>query len=198
MSSCAGAPARRGCGPTSFEQCANLREMVDLFLVQRKGRREEEHAWWGDPALSVEEACRRALFGLGGVRDTHQWIFGTADLDALGEQVALHSATLAAAEDFQDLYRRIEVAMGLRRNRKPLLVYDIAHRLGHRFGHAPTEVYLHAGPKNGAEALKPGLGLPRHRPLSDFPTSIHTRLSPAQAEDFLCLAANALRPDLWD
>lgn len=199
MSSCAFVPAATGCsGQTSFDHCVTLREMVDLFLIQRGGRREEECAWWGDPDLSLEEACRRAIFGLGGPRDNHQWIYGTADLEAMGKQVALHSATLAATDDFQDLYRRIEDALGLRRNRKPLLVYDIAHRLGYRLGLAPKEVYLHAGPKNGAEALKSGLGRPRHRPLSDFPTSIRTRLSPAQAEDFLCLAGKALRPDLWD
>ncbi|WP_156396231.1 MULTISPECIES: hypothetical protein [unclassified Caulobacter] len=175
-----------------------MREMVDLFLILRKDRVEQERAWWADPTLSPEAACRRALFGLGGVRDTHQWIFSAAELEAMAEQVALHSATLAAAKDFEDLYRRIEVALGLRRDRKPLLVYDIAHRLGHRIGREPEQVYLHAGPEKGAEALKPGLGRPRRRPLSDFPKSIRTRLAPAQAEDFLCLAAKALRADLWD
>lgn len=200
MSSCAMEPAGSGCGSPSFGRCASLKEMVDLFLSERSDRPDQEKAWWGDPDLSMKDACWRAMFTLGNAtkRDGHQWVFSMADLEAMAEQLAANATQLSGAKDFQALYRAVEVVLGLDRDRKPLLVYDIARRLGYRLGYEPQDVYLHAGPRKGAAALKPGLGRPRCRPLADFPTSIRTRLTPAQAEDFLCLAAKHLRADLWD
>jgi hypothetical protein len=174
--------------------------MVDLFLSERDGVQDAERRWWGNPKLSIEEACTRAMFALENeaIRDGHQWVFSNADLKAMARRLSGHSAALESATSFETLYRVVERALGLGKNAKPLLVYDVARRLGYRFGLEPNEVYLHAGPKVGASALKRGLGAPRSRPLSDFPTSIQTRLTPAQAEDFLCLAASSLRSDLWD
>ncbi len=174
--------------------------MIDLFLSERRDRQKQEKAWWGDSRISVPEACQRAVFTLGkiGKRDHHQWTFSAADLRAMGEQVAAQAVELEVTKPFGNLYRGVERALGLATNRKPLLVYDIARRLGYRFGCDPDEVYLHAGPEIGANALRRGLGRPRSRPLADFPTSIRNQLTPAQAEDFLCLAAKHLRADLWD
>jgi hypothetical protein len=174
--------------------------MVDLFLRERGDLAEAERAWWGDSGLPFARACRRALFALENEyrRDGHQWIFSVATLGRLAEQLVRNRADFENAATFDELYRGIECAWGLARNRKPLLVYDVARRLGHRFGCEPGSIYLHAGTRAGAHALMPGLGGPRSRPLADFPTSIRTRLTPAQAEDFLCVAGKWLRADLWD
>jgi hypothetical protein len=132
-------------------------------------------------------------------RDRHQRPFSTDALREIGHQLAVQrNAFDGDVSSFQDLYYRVEGAMGLRRHQRPLLVYDVASRLGYRLDVRPAEVWLHAGPKKGADALRPGLGRPRFRPLEDFPTSIRTRLTPAQAEDFLCLMASRLTPELWD
>ena len=200
MTSCAIPQKAAGCGPSDFGQCRTLKEMVDLFLSDRSDRPERERAWWGDPELSVQDACMRAMFTLEGERerDGHQWVFAKADLRAMGAQIAAQAGSLEAEKTFRGLYRGVEQALGLGLNRKPLLVYDVARRLGYRFGHDPEEVYLHAGPKIGAEALRRGLGRPRTRSLAEFPTSIRARLTPAQAEDFLCLTATHLNAGLWD
>ena len=200
MSSCSVPPKTLGCGPSDFGRCQTLKQMVDLFLSDRRDRPARERGWWGDPHLSIRDACLRAMFALEkkDVRDDHQWIFSKARLSAMGEQIAARAAVLEAAETFEEFYGRVELALGIGRNRKPLLVYDIARRLGYRFGLEPEEVYLHRGTKAGAEALRRGLGRPRSRSLDDFPTSLRTRLTPAQAEDFLCLAAKHLSPALWD
>lgn len=161
-----------------------------------------ERAWWGDRSLTFEQACRRSPFmlGLETKRDTHQWTYRSAQLRDYGARLAsqLEDARPASNNPFHAFYQSIERVFGLKPNRKPLLIYDLTQRLGHRYGLEPADVYLHAGTRAGAEALRPGLGRPRLRPLTDFPTSIKDRLSPAQAEDFLCLAARYLRPELWD
>jgi len=200
MRSCSMPPNAIGCGLSDFGRCRTLKQMVDLFLSERRDRPARERAWWGDPHLSIQDACLRAMFTLEkeGVRDDHQWVFSKVDLSAMGAQIAAQAAVLEAAETFREFYRRVERALGIGWNRKPLLVYDVARRLGYRFGLEPEEVYLHAGTKAGAEALRRGLGRPRNRSLDDFPTSLRTRLTPAQAEDFLCLAAKHLSPALWD
>jgi hypothetical protein len=174
--------------------------MVNLFLSERGDQPEREKAWWGDPRLSLQQACQRAMFTLENEdkRDSHQWVFSKADLNAIGTQIASHATALENAGTFDDLYKAIAGALGLNVHRKPLLIYDVAQRLGYRFERYPQEVYLHAGAKTGAQALRQGLGRPRCRPLDDFPTSIRTRLTPSQAEDFLCLASTYLRPELWD
>ncbi len=189
-----------GCGPLSFGQCRSLKAMVDLFLKERGDRANREALWWGDRRLSFDKACRRALFTLESetTRDAHQWVFSKADLDAFANRLAAHEAHLSRSTTFQELYDAVEAAFGLHKNGKPLLVYDVTLRLGYRLGLSPTAVYLHRGPAAGANALRAGLGRPRSRPVDDFPTSIRSRLTPAQTEDFLCLARAHLRGDLWD
>lgn len=189
-----------GCGPLSFGQCRSLKDMVDLFLKERSDRGEREARWWGDPTLSFEHACQRALFTLESetTRDAHQWIFSKSDLNAFAKRLAAHEAQLSQVTSFHELYEAVENALGIPNNGKPLLVYDIALRLSHRLSLQPTAVYLHRGPRAGANALKSGLGARRTRSLEDFPTSIRTRLTAAQTEDFLCLARAHLRPELWD
>jgi hypothetical protein len=188
------------CLRPDFAACATLSDMVDLFLASRGDREERERLWYGDHELTPEEALRRAMFTLerDGVRDGHQRPYSTSSLRDLGERLADRSRDLTAATDFGDLYRRIEQALGVAPDGRPLLIYDVALRFGRWLGHEPKAVWLHAGPRLGANALRPGLARSRHRPLAEFPTSIRTRLSAAQAEDFLCLAARVLHPGLWD
>lgn len=70
-----------------------------------------------------------------------------------------------------------------------LYVYDVALRIAHGFlDLQPEYVYLHAGAAEGARYL--GLRGDKH-PLSAFPAAMH-RLTPAQAEDFLCICKDRL------
>lgn len=200
MNSCAPVATVSACGPREFSVCRTLDEMVTLFLRQRNDRPAEERRWWGDRQLSFGEACERALFMLGNVdrRDAHQWVFSKADLREMAAALGRSEDGLVKSRSFSDLYRAVEKALGLAAGCKPLLVYDVTRRLGFRLALEPDEVYLHAGVAKGANALKSGLGAARARSLDSFPTSIRTRLTPAQAEDFLCLASSALHPGLWD
>lgn len=189
-----------GCGPTDYGGCTSLSQMVDRFLADRDDRCDQEVAWWGDPNISFGEACRRAVFALGapGIRDSHQWTYRILDLNEASRRLDRASSLLQTARSFEQLYVSVAEALGLSPGAKPLLVYDVTRRLGYRFGLSPREVYLHAGAKAGAKALRTSLGCGRSRSIGDFPTSIRTRLTPAQTEDFLCLASKHLGPSLWD
>jgi len=200
MSSCKPSRRSRGCAPTDYGRCKTLAQMIDLFLAERRGLQDRDTAWFGDRDLPLERACRRAFFALEDEdrRDDHQWTYDKNTLRALGERLAVWGGVPIAPPTFGDLYRSVERALGLRPNHKPLLVYDVARRLAFRFGREPEAVYLHAGARKGANALRVGLGRSRARSLDDFPTSMRARLTPAQAEDFLCVASKWLRPDLWD
>lgn len=200
MASCAVSSQIKRCGPSDFAHCRILSEMIDVYLDHEGGRAAEERGWWGDPGLSIQEACRRAMFAFGNeqARDGHQRPFSKSDLTSMGEQLAAGADALVGSSSFDDLYRRVERVLGVAPDSKPLLIYDVTRRLSYRFGLEPDVVYLHAGPRMGANALKPGFGRPRRRSLDEFPTSIRRRLTAAQAEDFLCLAAKFLRADLWD
>lgn len=200
MSSCHPRQLSSPCQSSDYAHCTNLSHMVDLFLRERGNLAEAERAWWGDPDVPFARACRRALFTLRDehLRDPHQWTFGVEALGNFAEQLVRNRTKFENAATFDELYRGIERAWGLARDRKPLLVYDVSRRLGHRFGCEPASVYLHAGVRAGANALKSELGRRRSRPLADFPTSIRARLKPSQAEDFLCVTGKWLRADLWD
>ncbi len=203
MSAC-GSSSNAACKPADFEMCATLAQMVDIYLMIWGDRPARELAWWGDQSLRFDQAIRRAMFKLEGEgrRDGHQRYYSAADLGAMGARLIKHASAFNKARgNFETLRTTVEQGLGLAPGRSPLLVYDIAHRLGCYLKTAPQHVYLHAGPSIGAERLKPGLG--RHRCLdpddpAQLPTSLRKRLTPDQIENFLCVARRALRPGLWD
>ncbi|ATC30998.1 hypothetical protein CA606_00785 [Caulobacter vibrioides] len=177
--------------------------MVDVYLLVWGDRPARELAWWGDQALTFEQAIRRAMFKLegDGRRDGHQRSYSVADLAAMGARLTTHSLALKAAHDFDTLLTAVELGLGLAPRRSPLLVYDVAHRLGCYLKIPPQYVYLHAGPRVGAERLKAGLGRYRRLDPADpaqLPTSLRMRLAPNQMENFLCVARRALHSSLWD
>lgn len=198
--SCAFAQTVDGCELSGVGGGHTLAQLVDVYLHERAHRLKREEDWWGDPSLSFEQACRRAFFALENERkrDTHQWTMSSDELAAMARRLAASERSVCASQTFNELYRAIEQGLGVPRNAKPLLIYDVARRLGLRLKLAPVDVYLHRGAAKGAEALRPGLGRPRRRPLGDFPTSIRARLTPDQTEDFLCVARAYLSPELWD
>jgi hypothetical protein len=71
-------------------------------------------------------------------------------------------------------------------------MYDLAHRIGMHLGKLSELVYLHSGTKKGAAVLGfDGKVLDPRLLLSPF-----SRLTPAEIEDCLCVAArNDVRPD---
>jgi uncharacterized membrane protein len=69
----------------------------------------------------------------------------------------------------------------------PLTCYDFTYLIGAWLKKEPTEVYLHAGTRKGAQAV---LGAQANRdrlPVSAFPEGLRRSLTAAQIEDVLCI-----------
>ena len=101
----------------------------------------------------------------------------------------LAQTNFSSVSSFHDLHARVNDAISKIKGIGPLAVYDIAHRIGSHLGHAPDRVYLHRGALVGARAL--GLGGEAVQ-ISDLPRPFQ-RLTPAEAEDCLCIYKEELK-----
>lgn len=133
-----------------------LADAVDLAArCVRPNGKRHKHQRWIPPE-SLDEARARLL---------------VADLDSCRSFDELHTKVNAT---IRDIYM-----VG------PLVVYDVAHRIGAFLRLEPEHVYLHRGTRDGARAL--GLGRGRDWiDLAELPEEFR-RLSAAEAEDCLCI-----------
>jgi hypothetical protein len=97
---------------------------------------------------------------------------------------------LRAARSYESLIQTVETIIGSVPGIGELAVYDIALRIGARFGLEPEQVYLHRGTRAGAAAL----GMDAARPaayISELPAGLRA-LIPREAEDTLCIYKSQL------
>lgn len=130
---------------------------------------------------AVDRAARCILPS--GKRHSHQRrIPGEALKEA---RKRLLGADLRACQSFDELHSLVDSLIRDIHMVGALVVYDLSHRIGAYLGLEPMRVYLHAGARDGARAL--GLGRGRDTlDLSDLPREFD-RLTPAEAEDCLCI-----------
>jgi hypothetical protein len=102
----------------------------------------------------------------------------------------LRTVPVHRASSFEDLYSKVDDAIGQIRGIGPLLVYDTTLRLGARANRCPKLVYLHAGARAGARVLLNG-PLPRTQDVSQFPAELQD-FEPVELEDLLCIFKSAL------
>lgn len=129
-----------------------------------------------------------ALSTYQGKRHPHQRRIPQSVLEA-SKNALLHRAdSLEQATTFEELFQAVECALKPINGAGELLIYDIAQRIGTAKGIEPERVYLHAGTRIGAERL--GLH-EKSLEMSQLPEALQ-RLTPAQAEDFLCVFKDRL------
>lgn len=103
----------------------------------------------------------------------------------------LKRAHLKRARDFDELYGRVETAIGTLHGIGELTVYDTALRIGARLGHVPRKVYLHAGTRAGAKAV--GLDWRcKTVAVRELPVALRV-LAPHEIEDCLCIFKNRFK-----
>jgi len=130
---------------------------------------------------AVDRAARCVLPS--GKRHSHQRRIPGEALEEVRER--LLGADLRACRSFDELHSLVDSLIRDIHMVGTLVVYDVSHRIGAHLGLEPERVYLHAGTRDGARAL--GLGRGRDAlNLGELPREFG-RLTPAEAEDCLCI-----------
>ncbi len=165
--------------------------MVREYIACKRPYKKEERDYF--KGLSLEEAVETAALAKNskGKRSGHhrrrtgvQLAQGKTKLIALFSQIR-------SCKSFDQLHKLVCKATDPVKGLGELYAYDTAHVIGARLGLRPKKVYLHAGTRKGAQALRFPGNLPRLEP-SDLPAELQL-LKPCEMEDFLCIYEAALR-----
>lgn len=132
--------------------------------------------------------AKAALSTYQGKRHPHQRRISQSVLEASKDALLCVVEPITRATAFAELHHIVERAFKPIKGAGELLTYDAAQRIGAAKGIDPERVYLHAGTRVGARRL----GLRgKSLEMSQLPAALQ-RLTPAQAEDFLCLFKDRL------
>jgi hypothetical protein len=151
---------------------------------------EEEYVRFYREQLSLADAINKAALAevRTGARFSHQRRVPRKTLLRLKD--GLRRRALEDVRSFDELHEIVrEVAQRIP-GIKDLTIYDTAHRLGAYLGLRPKHVYLHAGAREGADALGI-IGDKTRLHISELPGAFR-QLMPEQAEDCLCIYKSEL------
>lgn len=161
-----------------------FRSIVDNYIREYRVRAKAEMIFYRrQPTLAeaVDVAARCVLPN--GKRHPHQHRIPPASLAEARSR--LLAVDLGSCGSFDELHTTINATIRDIHMIGALVVYDITHRIGGFLKLEPERVYLHRGTRDGALAL--GLGRGRESiELAELPEAFQ-RLTPAEAEDCLCI-----------
>lgn len=178
---------RRGCygGPLSNKPPETFKDVVDHYIRNyREGIKQELTFYAVQPTLEMAIGAAALAKTSERKRHDHQARIPAQSLERAKRDLLAIAPKLNRCKTFDELFRKVSQAVAEIRGIGELYVYDAAHRIGLYRRLEPTEVYLHRGTKEGAEAL--GLKGRETVPLDDLPNTFQ-RLRPYEAEDCLCM-----------
>lgn len=159
-----------------------LKEVCEFYRREYGEIVDQDERWFRNckGRAAIERAARSVLAD--GKLHPHQWRVGKVTLSLWVKALLGQAHRIEDAADFHELYQAVEKARiaGI----GELTIYDTAYRLGLARGLSPQQVYIHAGVRRGARAL--GLGAGNKIEMHELPFPLN-RLSPAAAEDVLCI-----------
>lgn len=168
-----------------------LTQIAADYIANHRARARAELAFFRDLPTD-EDAISQAALGkdAAGRRHSHQRRLHETALKESERRLGGNLQTLQAAGSFDELINLVDSSIRSVFGIGELAVYDIALRIGARFGFEPSQVYLHRGTRQGARAL--GLGARRLvLGITDLPAELQA-LSPREAEDALCIYKHQL------
>lgn len=174
------------------EQSIECKDIVQDYVRLHRDRAARELAWYeqlGSDAEAIDQAAMAEAEE--GKRHCHQRRIPRPVLEESRDALIKALPELKACDCFDDLLSTVETISGAIRGIGELTVYDTALRVGARFGKAPDRVYVHAGTREGAQAL--GFdGKQRTIEMTDLPTDF-SALTAREAEDALCIYKSELQ-----
>jgi hypothetical protein len=144
------------------------------------------------PTLAAAVALAAVAEDDRGRRFPHQRRLKQADLARARVKLVENVSSLQAEKSFARLHERVETLTRSISGLGVLYQYDTALRVGAKLGLLPANVYLHAGTRIGAKALRIRLE-PNQRFLftTDIPRALLV-LAPHEIEDVLCIYKKVL------
>ena len=187
-------PPRSESGTCADDQQARkaLGALVDDYIKRHRRRLARELEYFSNANRSDEDAISRAtLARLPGGKHPHQRRIPPASLEQSRILLLENLPRLRDTKSFDQLHNLVSELIKPVSKIGELAVYDTALRIGARLQIEPERVYLHAGTRKGARALGCDGNVPTIE-MVDLPAPI-ARLTPREAEDFLCIYKNRFR-----
>jgi hypothetical protein len=176
---------KRAC--SADEPVDGIQAAVSDYIEHHRARAARELEYFSRVLRSDEEAVSRVALALlpSGKRHPHQYRVPRVALQESRRVLLENLDMLRQATSFDELFAVVEDLTEPIKGIGELTVYDTALRIGAHFGRKPTRVYLHAGTRNGAQAL--GFD-PRRQTIEmdELPAPMQ-QLTAREAEDLLCI-----------
>ena len=129
-----------------------------------------------------------------GKKLSHQWHIKNETLQIAASKLILIERQLVSSTTFNDIIERVEANIRSIWGIGSLTIYDTSLRIGAKIGNFPTEVYLHAGAKDGARKLLGETYIRGKQKISKSSFSRHFEiLKPCEIENFLCVMRKQLQ-----
>lgn len=183
---------RKVCRPLTLGASgATLRGRVAAYLKSEEACADDLKYYRTAPSLA--EAIRRAAMAeqAHGLKHPHQGGTPPASLREATRRLQAVQKKISRLKDFDALHDFIEAEIDDIYKVGQLVIYDTAHRIGAYLRLKPKSIYMHAGTREGAEALLGRRVSAKRLALGDFPMAMRA-LTPEQAEDFLCRCKDEL------
>jgi hypothetical protein len=172
---------------------SELREIVGRYVRDHRDRAHAELAYFRHLETDEDVVTEAALARIpNGKRHPHQYRIPRVALEESRRRLLDNLELIKAAASFGDLFELVEQISGPIPRVGELAVYDTALRIGARFGHEPSKVYLHRGTRDGAKALLGINGRRKTLEVGELPPPLRT-LTPREIEDALCIYKDGLQ-----
>jgi hypothetical protein len=170
----------------------NYKAIVRTYISRTRSRAKAELDWFRQkPTLNSALEFAALAINSDGKRYSHQRRLKKRDLENAKSILIDNSSKIELCKNFDELFLLFESLLNSITGIGELYIYDTALRIGAKLDILPDKVYLHAGTREGAQALNCKAKM-RCLNVSDLPLEFHL-LAPHEIEDVLCIFKSDLK-----
>ena len=172
----------------------SIRAIVRNYQSKFKDRARDELDWFRDQS-DIRSAIENAALARDrrGKRYSHQRRLNKDVLAGARSILLSNQRAIESVKDFDELISLVTLLLKPLYGTGDLYVYDTSLRMGAKLGLLPEKIYLHAGTRDGAEAL----GISSEEDVIDpnrLPEEFQ-ELEPYEIEDVLCIYKDILKKE---